>query len=192
MSYVYIVLFADGKIKAGKTANIVKRINSHISIGSQFGVSIECFFFCHIGEGYSNAEIKILKECDIIFKKISGEFYEGANYESAYSVIKKIGDPIHCGVQISNGNLGLPRVATYIKGFSLPQSRENITLESKIYNLIKMNKKITYGVIKNRLRRTPDCDINYFLEKMTSEGVIIKDEHLHIKKNCSIYTYSLK
>lgn len=191
MSFVYAVLFSDGRVKPGRSSDVVSRINTHIATGRGFGVEVRCFFIAHVGEGCAEAEERLISMCKSNFEHVKGEYFERGCYEIIRSYFISKFNNFACGSKIKRDRDGFPCISVYFPALD-GRMFNGVTLKTKnkVFEFISKKGDLgaTLAIIRNRYRKNTSEAIAS-CDELLREGRITVKEHLHPKCGYVITTY---
>lgn len=191
MSFVYAVLFLDGRVKPGRSSDVVSRINTHIANGRGFGVGVRCFFIAHVGEGCVEEEGRLISMCKRNFNHVKGEYFERGCYETIRTYFTSRFDNCACGSKIKRDRDGMPCISIYFPALDGGKCN-NVALKTKSKVLEFISKKgdcgATLAIIRNRYRKNTSEAIAS-CDELLKEGRITSKEHLHPRCGYAITTY---
>lgn len=89
--YIYIVLFHNGVLKAGRTKKPATRIQNHASDAASFGSGIEQVWVSHPHDNYTSNESELLaKLSQIATQQNKREYFEGVQFQDAVSLTENL------------------------------------------------------------------------------------------------------
>jgi hypothetical protein len=179
MQNCYAILFETGLLKVGRTGNILDRVKKHKDDASIHSVGVIKMWLAIDVDDSKRLEVSLIRRASENFNKFRNEYFSCVTEREARAIVSNHGEFfIECldVKPASQDNCISLIVGSKQSKFESQPKYEDDKRVKKILKLIGENKKITRGVIINRLRPAKKDTIDALLDSMLLDKVISEVE----------------
>lgn len=193
MEYCYCVVFDNGVLKFGRTANLHSRLSSHISNAAIHGSACTAVVVGSVLDSQS-LEMKVIRIANEMLKKHYGNEYYLGDCDDAVSVMIRAGMTPTVATPTKDGsglNFLVSRTADVAARYKLITASSSTTqLDGAILRVLRSG-AMSKGVLISRLRKFDRGDVCDALDIMVDQGVIYMKPSIHPRNGLTVETYSI-